>query len=553
MMQTLQERGFKAFVDSHPRAIMLSTPDAKITYVNRMFHVVTGYQESEVLGRPPSVLSSGLHSAEFYQAMWKSLNESGRWEGLIWNRRKNGENYPQWLTIYPVEYDGNRLFAGMFMDVGELTAGNDYLASLAYYDPLTELPNRSFFQEFLKARVSQRDSLNNKFVLLYIDLDFFKSVNDLHGHDCGDRVLQQAAVCIQEVVRKGDMVARLSGDEFAAMVELDTEMEFQAVCERMVQAFRAPIMVDHREYFLTASVGAAVYPKNGETAAELLQNADRAMYTAKLSGRACYRVYSAMECQQEQFQQRLSEALTASLKISKEEFSVVYQPQYDLASGAMVGMEALLRWQHPELGPVSPADFVPLAEQRGQIHELTEVLVRRITRDLDECQMGSGHSKYLAINISARQIADERLEQLLEPFFARIRLAGWQPEIEITETHLMNLSRSCLVKLQEFCDKGVRVAIDDFGTGYSSLAYLHSLPVNVLKIDRKFVQRLGEDGADARIVSAILAIAEALGLEVVAEGIETEDQRTKLRELKCNRGQGYLMARPLPFSSLNLA
>ncbi|HLT12460.1 MAG TPA: EAL domain-containing protein [Marinobacter sp.] len=553
MVQALQEQDFKALVDNHPRAIMLSTPDARITYVNRMFHSVTGYRPNEVLGRAPSVLSSGLHSTEFYQAMWHSLNNDGRWEGLIWNRRKNGENYPQWLTIYPVEYDGNRLFAGVFMDVGELTAGDERLASLAYYDPLTELPNRSLFQEFLKARVSQRSPSVNRFAVLYIDLDFFKSVNDLHGHDCGDRVLQQAAACIQGIVRKGDLVARLSGDEFAAMVELGSEEELLAVCERMTTAFRAPILVDHREYFLSASVGAAIYPKHGESAAELLQNADRAMYTAKLAGRACYRVYSAVESEQGHYQQRLSEALMASLKVAPEEFSVVYQPQYDLATGTMVGMEALLRWQHPELGAISPADFVPLAEQRGHIHELTELLVRRIGWDLDECQVVRGDSKRLAINISARQIADGRLEQLLEPFFARIRHAGWVPEIEITETHLMNLSRRCLARLREFGEKGIRVAIDDFGTGYSSLAYLHSLPVDVLKIDRKFVQRLGTDGRDARIVSAILAIAEALDLEVVAEGIETEAQKAKLQELKCHRGQGYLMARPSPLASLKLA
>ncbi len=549
-MQVLNEHDFKALVDNHPRAIMLSTPEARIAYVNRMFHAVTGYQAEEVLGRAPSVLSSGLHSPEFYQSMWRSLNDSGRWEGLIWNRRKNGEHYPQWLTIYPVDYNGQRLFAGVFMDVGELTAGNERLASLAYYDPLTELPNRSLFQEFLKARVSQRRSGRQCFAVLYIDLDFFKSVNDLHGHDCGDRVLQQAAACIQSVLRKGDVIARLSGDEFAAIVELEQESELPAVCQRMNGIFQAPVVVDQREYFLSASVGAAVFPWHGKTATDLLQNADRAMYTAKLAGRACYRIYSEIEGEQGQHQQRLSEALIASLKVAPEEFSVVYQPQYDLTTGAMVGLEALLRWQHPELGAVSPADFVPVAEQRGQIHELTEQLLRQILADLERYQPGVGNGRCLAINISARQIADGRLEPLLEPFFAKIRAAGWLPEIELTETHLMNLSRRCLDKLQAFCDSGIKVAIDDFGTGYSSLAYLHTLPVNVLKIDRQFVQRLGPDCRDSRIVSAILAIAEALDMEVVAEGIETEIQRSRLRELNCHRGQGYLMARPLPLAEL---
>lgn len=438
------------------------------------------------------------------------------------------------------------------MDVGELTAGNERLASLAYYDPLTELPNRALFQEFLKARVGQRQPGGSCFAVLYIDLDFFKSVNDLHGHDCGDRVLQQAAACVQSVLRKGDVIARLSGDEFAAIVELEQESELSAVCQRMNSIFQAPVVVQHREYFLSASVGAAVFPRHGETASELLQNADRAMYTAKLAGRACYRIYSATEGEQGQFQQRLSEALIASLKVAPEEFSVVYQPQYDLASGDMVGLEALLRWQHPKLGAVSPADFVPVAEQRGHIHELTEQLVRHIMADLQECQIGEGVGRRLAINISARQISDGRLEPMLEPLFSCLAAIGWLPEIEITETHLMNLSRRCLARLQSFVDRGIKVAIDDFGTGYSSLAYLHALPVNVLKIDRQFVQRLGPDGRDSRIVSAILAIAEALDLEVVAEGIETEGQHARLKELNCHRGQGYLMARPEPLANLAL-
>ncbi|PHQ25360.1 GGDEF domain-containing protein [Marinobacter guineae] len=550
-MQALQQQDFRALVDNHPRAIMLATTEPRIAYVNRMFRSVTGYQADEVLGQAPSVLSSGLHSPEFYQAMWESLERHGRWEGLIWNRRKNGETYPQWLSIYPVEHDNRRLYAGVFMDVGDVAASDEQLASLAYYDPLTELPNRSLFQEFLKARVSQREREGRRFAVLYVDLDFFKSVNDLHGHDCGDRVLQQAALCIQSVLRRGDVVARLSGDEFAAIIELQCDDDLDGVCQRMTQIFQAPVMVDHREYFLSASVGAAVYPDQGKTGGELLQNADRAMYTAKLAGRACYRIYSAVDTEQGRHQQRLSEALIASLKTAPEEFSVVYQPQYHLATGKVAGVEALLRWNHPEFGSVSPADFVPIAEHRGHIHELTEHLVRCLLADLPDFPGNVLPGLCLAINISARQITDSRLEALLGPFFERVRWIGWLPEIEITETHLMNLTRQCLDRLREFGNQGVIVAIDDFGTGYSSLAYLHTLPVQVLKIDRQFIRRLGEESRDSRIVSAILGIAEALDLEVVAEGIENEDQYRKLCELRCHRGQGYLMARPAPWQALS--
>ena len=546
-MQALQQQDFRALVDNHPKAIMLATREPRILYVNEKFRSVTGYRSDEVLGQPPSVLSSGFHSREFYQSMWRAIGHKGRWEGLVWNRRKNGETYPQWLMIYPVEHENHRFYAGVFMDVGDMTADDERLASLAYYDPLTELPNRALFQEFLKARVSQSAKDGQAFAVLYIDLDFFKSVNDLHGHDCGDRVLQQAALCIQSVLRRGDVVARLSGDEFAAIIELRNDDDLESVCQRMVQSFRAPVIVDHREYFLSSSVGAAVYPDHGSQASELLQNADRAMYAAKLAGRACFRIYDAVDTEQGRQAELLSEALIVSLKTAPEEFTVVYQPQYHLDTGKMAGLEALLRWTHPEFGAVSPADFVPIAEQRGHIHELTEHLVRCIESDLSEFPASFLRGLRLALNISARQITDSRLEALLNPLFERIRAVGWRPEIEITETHLMNLSRQCLDRLAEFCEQGVVVAIDDFGTGYSSLAYLHTLPVQVLKIDRQFTQRLGGESRDSRIVSAILAIADALELEVVAEGIENAEQHAKLRELKCQRGQGYLMARPAPW------
>jgi len=552
-MQVVQQQDFRTLVDNHPRAIMLSTTEPRIAYVNRMFRAVTGYQADEVLGQSPSLLSSGLHSPEFYQAMWESLERHGRWEGLIWNRRKSGETYPQWLTIYPVERGNRRFWAGVFTDVGDVAAGDERLASLAYYDPLTELPNRALFQEFLKSRVAQRARDSRRFAVLFVDLDFFKSVNDLHGHECGDRVLQHAAHCIQSVLRRGDVVARLSGDEFSAIIELQSGDDLEGVCQRMIHIFQAPMVIDHREYFLSASVGAAVYPEHGNTGSELLQNADRAMYTAKLAGRACYRLYSEVDTEQGRHEQRLSEALMASLKTAPEEFSVVYQPQYRLDSGRIAGLEALLRWRHPRFGVVSPAEFVPVAEQRGHIHELTGHLVRCILADLPDSPGVLPRGLRLTINISACQITDSRLEGLLDPLFCRIRQIGWSPEIEITETHLMNLSRQCLDRLREFGQQGVGVAIDDFGTGYSSLAYLHTLPVQVLKIDRQFTWRLGGQSGDSRIVAAILGIAEALGLEVVAEGIENEDQHSRLRELKCHRGQGFLMARPVPWQALGSA
>ena len=549
-MQFEQQQDFRALVDQYPRAIMIASKESRITYVNRMFCSITGYQPENVLGETPSVLSSGLHAPEYYQAMWQSLTNEGRWEGLVWNRKKNGEIYPQWLSIYPMKYEGQQAYVGMFMDMGERGGADERLASLAYYDPLTELPNRSLFQEFLKARVSQYSRGHARFGVLFIDLDFFKTINDLHGHDCGDGVLKQAAMCIQSVVREGDIVARLSGDEFAVIVELSGHDELNEVCQRMVQAFRSPVIIGQREYFLSASIGAAVYPVHGKNGAELLQKADRAMYMAKLAGRACHRIYSVIDDDKWRRAKQLSEALTASLKTSPGEFHVVYQPQYDLRTGRAVGMEALLRWDHPEFGSVSPADFVPIAERRGQIHEMTQHLVRGILADLRNAPPSLPDGFRLAINISARQITDARLSLAIGPLFSRIRELGWSPEIEITETHIMHLSSQCLETLRAYRNQGVVIAIDDFGTGYSSLAYLQNLPVQVLKIDRQFIGGVGTKDRDSRIVSAILGIAEALELEVVAEGIETQAQYQELCQLDCQRGQGFLLARPQPWQKI---
>ena len=545
------ESDFRHFVDRLPKAVMMASRDQRISYVNRAFERITGYQREEVLGQRPSLLSSGLHSGSFYSELWQSLSRNGRWEGLIWNRRKDGDVYPQWLTIYRVEGEEHPFYAGVFMDVGEVTRVTEPLASMAYYDPLTELPNRTLFTEFLDSRVNQRREPDRTFAVLFIDLDYFKEINDLHGHAVGDQVLRQAAQCIRSVVRQSDIVARLSGDEFAAIVELGENGEqLDQICQRMVSAFRAPVIAEGREHFVSVSIGTALFPRDGTTAPELLEKSDKAMYAAKTAGRGCFRAFDSALSEVVLRHQRLSEALLVSLKTAPLEFSVVYQPQFSVQQGELVGLEALIRWQHPEFGAVSPGEFIPLAEVRGLMHPLTERLVALIRRDLAQVEGRLRPGLSLAINLSARHIADDRLVTLLEPLFRDLERLDWRPEVEITETHLMNLSRRCLGQLKQFGDRGVRVAIDDFGTGYSSLAYLHNLPIHVLKIDRQFINRLGHSESDDQIVSAILAIASALGLETVAEGLETDAQEKALRRLSCERVQGFLLARPQPWGLL---
>ncbi|WP_404365249.1 putative bifunctional diguanylate cyclase/phosphodiesterase [Marinobacter sp.] len=543
---------FRSFVDQLPKAVMMTSEDRLITYVNAAFQDITGYRSEDVIGRQPSMLSSGLHNETFYARMWLTLGDSGRWEGLIWNRRKNGEVYPQWLTIYSVREPGHRFFSAVFMDVSELTRLNEPLATMAYYDPLTELPNRVLFMEFLEARLQQRQQSGKTFGVFFVDLDYFKSINDLHGHAVGDQVLCQAALRIRSMLRNDDILARLSGDEFAAIVELTGAGEdMPGICERMISAFRKPLQVDGREHFLSISVGTTLFPRDGTSGLELLEKADKAMYMAKTSGRACCRSFDSRLSQDALNRERLSEALVASLKAAPEEFSLVYQPQFSLADGALVGMETLIRWQHPEFGQVPPAEFVPLAETRGLMHSLTELLVDMIRINLSGLCAGQvPPGLCLSLNLSARHISDDRVDGLLQPLFDDLARLGWIPEVEITETHIMDLSPPCLERLRRFAELGARVAIDDFGTGYSSLAYLHRLPVHVLKIDRRFVARLGGEEREGRIVEAILAIAGALDLETVAEGVETMAQKAELTELKCPRAQGFLLARPMVWPEL---
>ncbi|UDL05655.1 putative bifunctional diguanylate cyclase/phosphodiesterase [Marinobacter sp. CA1] len=551
-MDTLKDHSFKQLVDQHPRAIMLATTEPTITYVNQQFCRVTGYSVSEIVGLKPSVLSSGFHSEQFYADMWHTIAEQGHWEGVIWNRRKSGEIYPQWLNIFPIEQEGERLYAGAFLDVSELNPRDRGLESMAYFDTLTELPNRSLFREFLNAKVSQCESGGSQFAVLFIDLDFFKGVNDLHGHDVGDQVLRQAAASIRRVMRESDVLARLSGDEFAAIIDLDHgDAILETVGQRIVDVFHQPIPAEDKDHFLSASVGAAVFPKDGTSGDDLLQNADRAMYEAKNAGRSCFHRFRQDESERSLQEQRVAEALVESLKTTPEEFSVVYQPQFDLTSDRLIGMEVLVRWDHADIGPISPAEFIEVCERRGLIHELMERVVACVVADLSSLTTAVPRGLGLALNISAGQFADARLLALIEPIVRETRRLGWVPELEITETHLMHLSPRYRRQLEAFGRDGVRIAVDDFGTGYSSLAYLHELPIHILKIDRQFVARLGEERRDLQIVSAVLGMAQALELEVIAEGIETDTQRQHLVQLNCLKGQGFLMARPMRWDQLS--
>lgn len=544
MDTVILDKEFKALVDCHPRAMMLATQEPRIVYVNRVFQQITGYDADTVIGEKPSVLSSGYHGRDFYRGMWRQLSTENRWEGLIWNQRSNGEIYPQWLTIYGVEINERQCYVGTFMDVGDLAAMDEKMASLAYYDMLTRLPNRHLFQAFLESRTGQQGLSPAHFSVLYLDLDFFKEINDLHGHAQGDELLIQVAQRLQSVLRKGDVLARLSGDEFAAIIEVDSVAGTEAFCERILNAFREPFFVNDQPHYVSLSIGASLFPFHADEDRSLLEKADQAMYSAKRMGRFQYQIFNPDINRALLYQEAIGQHLSRSLVESHDEFSVVYQPHYMLGSGEVTGLEALVRWNHPILGSVSPSDFIPIAEKRGWITRLTTIILQCIERDLTRSSFKLPMGIRLAINVSARQMLDDHFV----PEMTRMRRftdqLNWELELEITETSMAHCTDQLSLKLALLQEQGIRIAIDDFGTGYSSLAYLQSLPVDVLKIDRSFVSRLNEGRADISLVSAILAMAHALNLEVVAEGVESETQRLILCQLDCKHGQGFLFSIP---------
>lgn len=544
MDTAILDKEFKALVDGHPRAMMLATQEPRIVYVNRAFQQVTGYDAETVIGEKPSILSSGYHGRDFYRNMWRQLSTENRWEGLIWNQRSNGEIYPQWLTIYGVEVNESQCYVGTFMDVGDLAAMDEKLASLAYYDVLTRLPNRHLFQAFLESRTGQQDHSPAHFSVLYLDLDFFKEINDLHGHAQGDELLVQVAQRLQSVLRKGDVLARLSGDEFAAIIEVDSEAGTEAFCERILNAFKEPFMVNDQPHYVSLSIGASLFPFHADEDRSLLEKADQAMYSAKRMGRFRYQIFNPDINRKLLYQESIGQYLSRSVVESHDEFSVVYQPHYMLESGEVTGLEALVRWHHPLLGLVPPSDFIPIAEQRGWITVLTTIILQAIESDLTQSSFSLPMGIRLAINVSARHILDDDFVPEMTRMRRYTDQLNWELELEITETSLVHFNDQLGCKLALLQEQGIRIAIDDFGTGYSSLAYLQSLPVNVLKIDRSFVAGLNEQRSDITLVRAILAMAHALNLEVVAEGVENEAQRLILCQLDCKHGQGFLFAKP---------
>ncbi len=532
--------------DNSIEGIVVTDREGTILQVNPAFTQITGYTAAEAVGQNPRLLKSDRHPQEFYQTMWAQLLAEGRWSGEIWNRRKHGEIYPEWLTINAVRNPSGRItnYVSIFHDITELKRQQEALEHQAQHDALTGLPNRVLFNDRLEMALARMRRAKNRLALLFLDLDHFKNINDGFGHTAGDNLLVALAARLKAQLRAGDTLARQGGDEFLVLLpEIDSVTDASLIADRLLQTLHAPFHHGEIEYFVTASVGVTIAPDDGTSADVLIKNADMAMYRAKDLGRNSYQLFT-----QEldvQVHRRLFLAAKLRKAIENEEFELHYQPQVDGATGRIVGAEALVRWRQGE-DLIPPNEFIPLAEESGLILPLGEWVLLTAARQVKAWQ-DAGYSLDVSVNVSSRQFASQDLPQLLRDVLATTGLRPGQVYIELTESILMNdISRAQRI-LEELRPLGGRFYLDDFGTGYSSLSYLKRLPLDGLKIDRVFIRDLDTDPDSRAIAQAIVSLAEALNLAVVAEGVETREQLAILRQMRPGMIiQGYLASKPVP-------
>lgn len=550
-----QDMQIAALAFKSQAAIMVTDAERRILRVNEAFSALTGYTAEESIGQTPAMLKSGRQDAAFYRQMWDSLNSTGHWQGEIWNRRKTGGIFPEWLTISEVRNDHGLLthYVSTFSDISDLKLAESEIHNLAFFDPLTALPNRRLLLNRLgQARVAGKRSRQFG-ALLIIDLDHFKNLNDTLGHDIGDRLLVEVASRLRTCIREGDTAARQGGDEFIVMLEdlgsdvHSASVQAEAVAEKIRLSLNEPFLVGGDvQHFHSASIGVSLFCGHDKTTEALLKQADIALYKAKDAGRNSIRFFdSAMQTALEaraSLESRLRRAL------SRDEFVLYVQAQVNGAR-QLIGAETLLRWQSPHGAMIGPADFIPLAEETGLIVPIgTWVLDTACARLRCWADNPATRRLYLSVNVSARQFRQPDFVDQVQAALARHGVRPQLLKLELTESLLLDNVENVIGKMQALRAIGVRFSLDDFGTGYASLSYLKRFPFEQLKVDRSFIRDIAVDPDDAAIVRAIIAMGNTLRLNVVAEGVETEEQHRYLAEHGCTCFQGYLFGRPMPFA-----
>ena len=523
-----------------------------ILRVNKAFSEITGYTAEEVIGKTPSLLGSGRHEPAFYAAMWDSIKRTGGWQGEVWDRRKNGTVYPQLLSISSVRNEADVLthYVGTFSDASAAKAAAEQIESLAFSDLLTGLPNRRMLIIALQQAMIAGERERRQGALLLVDLDNFRNLNDALGHEMGDRLLQQFAARLSACLREGETVSRLGGDEFVVLLEqldqnpLEAAMDAEMAGNKILAALRHPYELDGVEISCGASIGIALFGEQHEDTVEPLKRAELAMYEAKAHGRNTLRFFDPR--MQTSVNSRI--AMEAGLReaIERNHFVLHYQAQVT-EQGRVIGAEALLRWLDPRRGMVSPAEFIPLAEETGLILQVGHWVLESACRQLAKWATQPALAQLtLAVNVSAKQFHQR---DFVDQVLSTLHRTGAKPDrlkLEMTESLLLAHVEDVIAKMNALKGGGVTFSLDDFGTGYSSLSYLKRLPLDQLKIDQGFVREILSDPNDAAIAKMVIALADSMGLSVIAEGVETEAQRDFLSALGCHHYQGYLFSRPLP-------
>lgn len=532
--------------DQTSEAIMVTDANSIIQTVNAAFTTITGYAAAEVIGKSMTILQSDRHSADFYAVMWRALRINGFWQGEIWNRRKKGDVYPEWLTINRIDNVEGEVehYAAVFSDITHMKEAQRKAEYLSTHDALTGLPNRALFHDHLRHALAQARRNMSRVALLFIDLDNFKTINDTLGHDIGDELLRETARRLHDAVREADTVARLGGDEFTAILTNCSTEAADQVAHRIIDSLATSYPIQNRSLYVTASVGIAFHPEDGSDVSMLIKAADAAMYRAKEQGR------NRVEFFKPDLRVRLLKraVLESALReaLLNNRLRLVYQPQFSLSpERRLVGAEALLRWSDPELGEVSPQEFIPIAESSGLIQSVDRMVHGLLFQQIVEWRTLGLVPPPIAFNVSPRSLRESDFARLLLADIAAANIPIEMLQVEITEGALLENSGPAITNIETMTKAGMRITVDDFGTGYSSLSYLKRLPLVELKIDKSFVSGLGSNREDEAIARAVLALAEALELKTVAEGIETDIQVNWLIKKGCDIGQGYFFAHPM--------
>ncbi len=532
-------------------AILVTDPAGYIVQVNNAFSRVSGYSSEQVLDQLPGMLTADSQQSKHLQYVLAQLNQRGTWEGEIWLKRRNGENFPAWVGITAVHDEEGDLvsYVCFFSDISERKASEQRIHRLAYYDALTQLPNRTLFQDRLHTALQHAERHREWVVLMFLDLDRFKPINDSLGHAAGDRMLKDVAVRLAACVGEDDTVARMGGDEFTLLLQSNSTRQGALhraihVAEQILASLARAFVLEGREFFVTASIGIALSPQDGNELSQLMKNADTAMYHAKERGKNNFQFYQADMNASALERLELEGDLRHALE--QGEFLLHYQPQFSGNGKRLTGVEALLRWQHPKRGLVAPDAFIPVLEELGLVVQVGDWVLAEACRQMNIWHHNKIRVPKVSVNLSARQFSDGHLHQRIARTLSACNIPAACLELELTESILMQDVGAAMQTLKDLKNLGLCIAIDDFGTGYSSLNYLKQFPIDVLKIDRSFVDGLPQGEQDGQIARAIIAMAHSLNMTVIAEGVETQEQLDFLRNHECDEVQGYLLGRPMP-------